>query len=302
MATGPRPGKVAMTGEAPRLPPRSWRPLARGAVAALCLWLAAPVAMACAPQYPAKGLPGRAAAAEFSNRTAAGRHEFWAPRRARLTMHAAFAGETDEYGHGILGPLRDAKALTIHLFRPGSERITCPAEAILPPGEVFEDIAPRLADLTGDGLPEVIVVQSAAQAGARLAIYDRRARLIAATPPIGTRHRWLAPAAIADLDGDGYVELAYIDRPHLAKILRIWRFRDGALTPVAERPGLTNHRIGEDFISGGLRTCGGAPEIVTANADWTRIVATRLEGKTAQTRDIGAYSGPASLTAALACR
>ena len=38
----------------------------------------------------------------------------------------------------------------------------------------------------------------------------------------------LAPLGAADLDGDGKIELAYIDRPHLAKILRIWRFDDGA--------------------------------------------------------------------------
>jgi hypothetical protein len=48
-------------------------------------------------------------------------------------------------------------------------------------------------------------------------------RLLAATPHIGSANRWLAPIGAADLDGDGRVEIAYVDRPHLARTLRIWR-------------------------------------------------------------------------------
>jgi hypothetical protein len=41
----------------------------------------------------------------------------------------------------------------------------------LPETEVFEDLAPRLADLDGDGKAEIIVVQSHRDLGARLAVY-----------------------------------------------------------------------------------------------------------------------------------
>lgn len=125
------------------------------------------------------------------------------------------------------------------------------------------------------------------------------------TPFIGTRYRWLAPLGAADLDGDGTVELAYIDRPHLARVLRIWRYENGTLTPLAEHPGLTNHRIGEDYISGGIRRgiryCGETPEIITANADWTRLIASTLSNGKIKTRDIDPHTGPASFAAALAC-
>ena len=264
--------------------------------------LFATAAAACSPQYPEQRLQGRADTIEFSNRAPGGRHENWAPARARLTMHAAFAGQTDEYGHNIMGPVRDAKALTIHIRQPGSGKISCPAEAILPEGEVFEDIAPRLADLDGDGLPEVIVVQTSTRLGARLAVYDRRARLVAATPHIGRSFRWLAPVGAADLDGDGKTELGYIDRPHLAKTLRIWRYDNGKLVHVADHAGLTNHRIGEDFISGGIRDCGDGPEIVTATGDWSRLMASRLSGGRITVRDIGPHTGPDGFAAALACR
>ena len=260
------------------------------------------VGWGCEARTGGHGLPGRFAEADVNNtKPGGGVHEGWVARGARLVMHAGFLRETDEYGHGVLADLRDAKALTIHLRLPGDERITCPAEVILPEGEVFEDIAPRLADLDGDGLPEIVVVQSNAGTGAKLAIYDRRGRLVAATPNIGQRHRWLAPVAVADLDGDGHVELAYVDRPHLAKRLRVWRFRGGKLEHVADGEGFTNHRIGWDFIAGGVRRCGGTTEIITANSDWTRNVAARLTSGRIARRDLGPYSGPKSLDAATNC-
>jgi hypothetical protein len=55
---------------------------------------------------------------------------------------------------------------------------------------------------------------------------------LASTPWIGQRFRWLAPVAAADLDGDGAMELAYVDRPHLARTLRVWRIAfDGPAAP-----------------------------------------------------------------------
>ena len=146
-----------------------------------------------------------------------------------------------------------------------------------------------------------MVIETDMAAGAALAMYGVSGK-IAETPHIGQSNRWLAPLGAADLDGDGHVEIAYIDRPHLAKTLRVWRFHDGKLVPVADLPGLTNHRIGQDFISGGIRTCGPTPEIITANADWSRIMATKLTSRGLGTRDIGPFTGPGSLETALICR
>jgi hypothetical protein len=178
------------------------------------------------------------------------------------------------------------------------------AQAILPEDRVFEDIAPRLANIDGTGPPEIVVVESSATGGARLVVYgfDRGAlRAIVATPEIGRPYRWLAPAAVADLDGDGRIEIAYVETPHLAGVLRIWSFAPGGLTEIASAPGFSNHRIGDDFISGGLRTCDGVPEIVTTDLGWSRLRAARVAGRDIVVRDLGPLRDRSDFHGALAC-
>ncbi len=220
----------------------------------------------------------------------------WAglPLAAQTITSAQYAEPTDRYDHGILGDDLEWGALVLTL-RDGSK-----VTLRLPTSRVFEDIEPRLADVDGDGTPEVIVIETDLARGASLAIYDAKGKRTA-TPYIGRTHRWLAPLGVADLDNDGMVELAYIDRPHLAKTLRVWRYQDGRLLPVADLPGLTNHQIGQDFISGGIRNCGQGPEIITVNANWSRLMASTLNNNDLSTRDIGAHTGPSSFASALGC-
>ena len=207
---------------------------------------------------------------------------------------ARYGEPTDRYAHGILGDAIEFGALTLSMA--DGRKITIR----LPLDRVFEDVAPRLYDLDGDGDHEVIVVETQANSGAQLAIYDDTGK-IAATPHIGRSNRWLSPIGAADLDGDGNVEIAYIDRPHLAKTLRVWRFKANELTHVADLPGLTNHRIGEPDIGGGIKTCDGAPKMITASANWRYIMGTTLTNGNLTTTRLGPHTGRASLNAALSC-
>lgn len=207
---------------------------------------------------------------------------------------ARYDAPTTRYAHGVLGDAVEWGSLILTLSDGTALRLD------LPETRVFEDLAPRLADLDGDGDAEVITVESSLTEGARLSIYDETG-LVAATPHIGQANRWLAPVGAADLDGDGRVEIAYVDRPHLAKLLRVWRLENGALRHVADAPGFTNHRIGWDFIIGGIRDCGAGPEMMLASGDWASVLAVRLEGSRLSAVRIGGYSGPQSVTSALAC-
>ncbi|WP_294621740.1 VCBS repeat-containing protein [uncultured Roseovarius sp.] len=213
---------------------------------------------------------------------------------AQVITKADYASPTTRYAHGVLGDAVEWGALRLTLA--DGRRLTM----TLPEHLVFEDIAPRLADLDGDGAPEVITVEANLTKGARLAIYGSEGR-ITATPHIGQRNRWLAPIGAADMDGDGTIELAYIDRPHLAKTLRLWRYHKGRLTEIATALDLTNHKIGWDHIPGGIRHCATGPEIITANGDWSRIMSTRMSSAGLTSRPVADYTGPDSLTAALAC-
>ena len=242
--------------------------------------LAAALAICCAPLLA--GAPARAAA----------------PCTDPVTA-ASYDTPTNRYAHGALGDP----------WEWGSLRVTrgaCPPlQADLPRRLVFEDTRPRLQDLDHDGVPEILVVESHRDLGARLAIWAVRGDdllRIAATPFIGRSHRWLAPLGAADLDGDGKVEIAYIDRPHLARTLRIWRFDRDGLTQIAAAEGYTNHRFGQTEISGGIRDCGQGPEIVAANANWTALMALRLEGGQIAARALGSDTSAEGFAAALACR
>lgn len=249
---------------APRFPQRLWRRLARGACLAL-------VCLASGAQ-------------------------------AQDIVSATYDGPTNRYPHAVLGDDVEYTTLVVRLS-DGTQ-----TSATWPEGMVFEDIAPRVADLDGDGAAEVITIESSDTQGARLGIWavqDGRLVPVANTPHIGTRFRWLAPVAWEDLDGDGVVELAYVDRPHLAKTLRVWRYEavgpgEAQLTEVASLAGLTNHRIGWDYIAGGTRDCGQGPEMVLADAAWSRVVSVRFDGSGLSTTDLGPYSA-ATLTDALGC-
>ncbi len=217
------------------------------------------------------------------------------PAQAQI-VSAEYADPTTRYAHGVLGDAIEWGTLELRLADRRVLRI------VLPEARVFEDTAPRLADLDGDGAPEVIVVESSLTQGARLAVYDETG-LLAATLFIGRRNRWLAPVGAADLDGDGRVEIAYVDRPHLARTLRVWRYDPVGprLTEIASAEGHTNHRIGDRDILGGIRMCNGSPEMITASPDWSRLLATRLQGARLIWQDIGPNEAGAA-GRALACR
>lgn len=207
---------------------------------------------------------------------------------------ATYSEPTTRYAHGVLGDAIEWGALTLDTSSGPSQTIR------LPDYLVFEDLAPRLHDLDGDGQPEVITVLTHVDKGAALAVFGESG-LITRTPFIGTRNRWLAPLGAGDLLGDGSQVLAYIDRPHLAKTLRLWRYDDGELTAVGEIRGLTNHRIGDDFIIGGIRNCANGDEVVTVDANWQNVVVTSFVADELISRALRPYTDSASVEAVLSC-
>ena len=214
--------------------------------------------------------------------------------RAQEITSARYAGPTRAYDHGILG---DNIEYTKLILRAGGRRVVIEAGE----GHVFEDLAPRLADLNNDGRPEVIVVRTNMQRGASLAIYGVDG-LITQTPPIGQTHRWLAPVGVGDFDGNGRVEIAYVETPHLGKVLKIYHYFNRELVLATAVQGFSNHRIGDDFISGGVRNCGQGDEIITADASWQRIMSTTVRGGNVSNRVVGTVAERGGFARVMACR
>ncbi|MCB2116515.1 MAG: VCBS repeat-containing protein [Rhodobacteraceae bacterium] len=211
---------------------------------------------------------------------------------------ADYEEPTERYPHGALGDPVEHGALVVSLADGRRHRVRLDGTL------VFEDTAPRLVDLDGDGAPEILTVESHRDKGARLAVWgleDGSFTRLAATPFIGTRFRWLAPVGVADLDGDGRVEIAYVETPHLGKTLRIVRLEQGRLVPVAAEEGLTNHHFGAAAIEGGIATCAGRPTILTADAGWSRIIASTMKDGRLTRRDLGPYTGPDSFARIPGC-
>ncbi len=284
-----------MPAKARRLRWRGWQSSARRALLAACLWpLVAGAAQACASMdlvFQGK-VPGTLVALDAPQVKAAQGFQAW------------YADLTPRYGHAVLGDGLEPATLGVWTH---ANSASCGVKVTLDPPHVFEDVAPRLADLDGDGLPEIIVVRSHEALGAQLAVYtlapdQLSLRLLATTPYIGTRFRWLAPLGAADLDGDGAMELAYVDRPHLAKTLRIWRFEAGALREVASLAGVTNHRIGEVDIAGGIRDCGQGPEMILSDAAWSRLLALRFAQGEITARTLSDDTSRPAFARAMACQ
>ena len=117
----------------------------------------------------------------------------------------------------------------------------------LPADFVFEDLRPRVVDLDGDGRDEILVVRSYLEAGAALAVYgvrDGKLVQLAQTDPIGRAYRWLNPAGVGDFDGDGGLEIAYVETPHIGGILHILSLDRDRLRRDGRLHGFFNHAMG----------------------------------------------------------
>ncbi|MDA1100087.1 MAG: FG-GAP-like repeat-containing protein [Proteobacteria bacterium] len=171
---------------------------------------------------------------------------------------AWLTGPTRRYDHGVLGDAVEASGLRVQNRAGQTLSFTLSAES------VFEDRQVRLADLNGDGGDELLVVRSYLNAGAALAVLRPGVNglaVVAETAPIGLPHRWLNPAAVADFDGDGRVEIAVVVTPHIGGVLKLYELRQNRLRL---------ERLHEEWSANGFsnHVSGSRIQAMAAVVDW----------------------------------
>jgi len=152
---------------------------------------------------------------------------------------------TLRYGHGALGDKIEAGGFKVRLT-DGRELVYALAEQY-----VFEDLSPRLADVDGDGLDEIILVRSSLSEGAAVSIYrvgERRLEHFAVSPSIGHAYRWLNPVGVADFDADGEMDVAVVEMPHLGRSLVIYSRTAARLKERGRLAGFSNHDMGSVIL------------------------------------------------------
>lgn len=160
---------------------------------------------------------------------------------SRNIRAAWYRKPTDRYGHGVLGDAVEAGGLALRLEGGYLETLDLTTEA------VFEDRTPRIVDIDGDQVDEILAVKTYTKAGSALAVIetsDRGLRLAAESEPIGQPFRWLNPVGVGDFDGDGRNEIAAVVTPHLGAVLKLYEWQDDQLVQDHQAEGFSNHAIG----------------------------------------------------------
>jgi hypothetical protein len=147
------------------------------------------------------------------------------------------AARTGEYTHGVLGDDIEAGTVAVLDQSGGIER------ELAPPSGVVEGIAPIVADVDGDGEPEVLVTASDADRGARLVALSESGGSLEG-PAVGTGFRWRHQLAVAPFGPGGETEAAAVKTPHIGGTAEFYRARDGGLELVASLDGYSTHSIG----------------------------------------------------------
>ena len=184
--------------------------------------------------------------------------------------YVVYGDVTGRYGHGALGDTLEPSSLVV-VDPTGPEVV---ARTVLDAPLVFEGLQPLVADLDGDGEPEIVTTIADSENGARIAIYSPAGERIATGPVYGPG--WRHQLAVAPFGPDGATELATVLKPHVTHTLEYYRLEDGDLSVRATVDGVSSHTYGSRNLDGGVAAdldTDGTVELLVPTTDRRRLVA-----------------------------
>jgi len=153
-------------------------------------------------------------------------------------QRAWLSDATTRYQHGVFGIAVEAASITAQLRNGQRVKFT------LPENSVFEDRRLRLVDMDGDGKQEIISMRTYLDKGAALVVLglnNNLLEIVAEAPAIGLPMRWLNPVGVADFDGDGALEIAVVNTPHIGGTLKLYQLSGDQLAEKYALYGFSNH-------------------------------------------------------------
>jgi hypothetical protein len=189
----------------------------------------------------------------------------------RLSLTAAYAGTTNflpSVSPAIPGP-NDPNFLPLFVVGSDNGAVVCVYEAdgtlshgVSSFGAEFLGVRPTLADLTGDEFPDIIVGSGPGNRS-RVAVADGRTRaLVTATVPFEEGFVGGVTVAAADLDGDGRAEVIVGADDTGGPRIRVYRFRNGVLEPVADFFAFEEHFRGGVRLAAADVNRDGVPDVI----------------------------------------
>jgi hypothetical protein len=136
-----------------------------------------------------------------------------------------------------------------------------------------------VADVTGDGRPDIVLTLADSENGAWLALYRPDGTKRAEGPVYGPG--WRHQLAVAPFAPDGTPEIAAVLKPHVNQVLEFYRFRNGSLDVGAELEGYSTHTYGsrnpDGAIAGDLDS-DGQVELLLPTSSREELRAVRRTG------------------------
>ena len=201
------------------------------------------------------------------------------PVRLAGERYLVYGARTDRYRHGALGD--DVEPSSLVVVDAAEGRIE--AETRLEAPLVFEGLAPLVADLDGDGDPEVVTTVADSADGARVRVYRPDGTALATGPVYGPG--WRHQLCVAPFAPDGTAELAVVRKPHVDRTVEFYRLDGGDLPVTATLSGFASHTYGSRTLDGGLAADfdgDGRTELLVPRTDRRRLAAVRRTGDGAE--------------------